>query len=108
MRPAFHDELEKLKLYIDHCENEIMKRENRELALLGLVKELEEVKESVADERDIYIQELESLRLEVANKQEEINKLKQESLSKIAAKNSHVQGLPPKSNKCRNCEILTR
>lgn len=40
MRPAFHDELEKLKLYIDHCENEIMKRENRELALLGLVKEL--------------------------------------------------------------------
>ena len=66
------------------------------------------MKESVADERDIYIQELESLRQDVANKQEEIGRLKQENLSKAAAKSSHVQGLPPKSSKCRNCEILTR
>lgn len=106
MQATFHDELEKLKLYIDHCENEIMKRENRELALLQLAKELEEAKESVADERDIYIQELESLRLEVASKQEEIVKLKQESQTRPAK--GVVQGLPPKSNKCRNCETLTR
>jgi chromosome segregation ATPase len=107
---ASHDDIEKLKVYIDHCENEILKRENREVGMLDLVRDIEENKEEICRERDIYIQEIEELRRDVLAKQEEVTRLQrqEENYKTIALQSRNIQNLPPKSGKCKNCETYIK
>lgn len=37
---AYHDELEQLKVHIEHCEHEIAKREVREIGTIEMIQEL--------------------------------------------------------------------
>lgn len=108
---TFHDEVEKLKVYIDQCQNEIIKRENREVGLLELVAELELAKEDAYKERDIYIQQIDDLRNDLHIKQDEIVKLqRQEEAIKtnLCIQNKNTLNLPPKGSRCKNCEAYIK
>lgn len=71
--------------------------------MIELIQELEAGKDEISRERDIYIQEIESLRREVAMRQEEIVKLGQHQV-----KQTQALPPPPKASKCKNCEAYIK
>jgi hypothetical protein len=86
---------EELSEYITKCENEIMKREERELGLLTNI-------DAMGKEIGIYVDELTRLRETVGAAREE-----GEGGNRSNIKTAKLPPFPKQAQKCRNCELLT-
>ena len=64
----------------------------------------------MAQERDIYIQQINIFKEEVDKKEKEIVSLSMqlEGLRSNGVSQKQVPSMPPKASKCKNCEVVLR